>query len=202
VNNAGYGSYGALEDVPLEEARRQFEVNLFGLAALTQRVIPHMREQRWGRIVNVSSIGGVGATPYGGWYHATKFALEGYSAALRQELEPFGVHVVVIRPGAIMTEWGGIATDSLLAVSGKGPYAKAVQAMAALFKKLAMNPKMAAPPSVIGDMIRDASTVRKPRAIYIAPFSARIFPFMHWLLSHRGFDAVVRAGMRLPKRMG
>ncbi len=197
VNNAGYGSYGAIEEVPMEAARRQFEVNLFGLATLTQRVIPHMREQRWGRIVNVSSIGGVGATPYGGWYHATKFALEGYSSALRQEVAPFGVHVVVVRPGAIMTEWGGIAMESLLEVSGKGPYRKAVQKMAALFTKLAVNPKMVVPPSVIGDVIRDAATKRRPRAVYIAPFIARLGPFMQWLLSERMSDAAVRLMMGL-----
>src|SRR6478735_12707611 len=109
VNNAGYGSYGAVEDVPLDEARRQFEVNLFGLARLVQLVTPHMRAQGSGRIINVSSMGGRFAAPFGGWYHATKFAVEGFSDALRQELAPFGVQVVVIEPGGIRTEWGGIA---------------------------------------------------------------------------------------------
>jgi len=111
INNAGYGSYGALEDVPLDEARRQFDVNIFGLARLIQLVLPSMREHRSGRIVNVSSIGGEFGEPFGSWYHATKFALEGLSDSLRMELHPFGIDVVVIQPGAILTEWNSIARD-------------------------------------------------------------------------------------------
>jgi NAD(P)-dependent dehydrogenase (short-subunit alcohol dehydrogenase family) len=104
VNNAGYGSYGAVEDVPIEEARRQFEVNVFGLARLIQLATPHMRAQRSGRIINISSIGGKFYEPFGGWYHATKFAVEGLSDSLRLELKPFGVDVVIIEPGPIITE--------------------------------------------------------------------------------------------------
>ena len=109
VNNAGYGSYGALEDVPLEEARRQFDVNIFGLARLIQLVLPTMRAQRSGRIVNISSVGGKLGEPFGSWYHATKFALEGLSDSLRMELHQFGIGVIVIQPGAIISEWNGIA---------------------------------------------------------------------------------------------
>ena len=106
VNNAGYGSYGALEDVPLSEARYQFEVNVFGLARLIQLVLPHMRRQGSGRIINISSIGGKIYEPLGDWYHAAKFAVEGLSDSLRVELRPFGIDVVIIEPGAIRTEWG------------------------------------------------------------------------------------------------
>ncbi len=102
VNNAGYGSYGAVEDVPIEEARRQFEVNVFGLARLTQLVTPHMRAQQSGRIINISSIGGKFYEPLGAWYHATKFAVEGFSDSLRIELAPFGIDVVIIEPGPIV----------------------------------------------------------------------------------------------------
>ena len=109
VNNAGYGSYGAVEDVPIDEARRQFEVNVFGLARLTQAVMPAMREQGAGRIINVSSIGGKFDEPLGAWYHASKFAVEGLSDGLRLELAPLGIEVVVLEPGAIITEWGGIS---------------------------------------------------------------------------------------------
>src|SRR5918992_500416 len=105
VNNAGYGSYGAVEDVPIDEARRQFEVNVLGLGRLIQLVVPHMRARRSGRIVNVSSIGGKFYEPLGAWYHATKFAVEGLSDSLRLELAPFGIHVVIVEPGAIVTEW-------------------------------------------------------------------------------------------------
>lgn len=103
VNNAGYGSHGAIEDVPIDEARRQFEVNVFGLARLTQLVSPHMRAQGSGTIINISSIGGRLTTPLGGWYHATKYAVEALSDALRMELRPFGIDVVVVEPGAIRT---------------------------------------------------------------------------------------------------
>src|SRR5215213_4664082 len=118
VNNAGYGSYGALEEVPLDEGRRQVEVNLFGLARMTQLVLPTMRAQKSGRIINVSSIGGKFGEPFGCWYHATKFAVEGLSDSLRMELHPFGIDVVVIQPGAIVTEWNTIARTGLLAYSG------------------------------------------------------------------------------------
>src|SRR5512139_4283396 len=101
VNNAGYGSYGAVEDVPIDEARRQFEVNVFGLARLTQLVTPHMRRRESGTIVNISSIGGKIYEPLGSWYHATKFAVEGLSDSLRVELKPHGIDVVIIEPGAI-----------------------------------------------------------------------------------------------------
>ena len=124
VNNAGYGSYGALEDVPLEEAKRQFEVNVFGLAHLCQLVLPTMRAQQSGKIVNITSIGGKIWEPLGSWYHATKFAVEGLSDCLRVEVGRFGIDVIVIEPGAIRTEWAGIARDGLLQVSGAGAYAE------------------------------------------------------------------------------
>ena len=111
VNNAGYGSYGAVEDVPLDEARRQFEVNLFGLARLIQLVTPHMREQKSGRIINISSIGAVIYEPFGAWYHATKFAVDGFSDSLRVELRPFGIDVVIVHPAGIVTEWNEISRE-------------------------------------------------------------------------------------------
>ena len=103
VNNAGYGSYGAVEDVPIDEARRQFEVNVFGLARMCQLVTPahaSARRAAAGRIINISSIGGKFYEPLGAWYHATKFAVEGFSDSLRLELAPFGIDVVIIEPAA------------------------------------------------------------------------------------------------------
>src|SRR3954467_7983948 len=134
VNNAGYGSYGALEDVPIEEARRQFEVNVFGLARLTQLVLPQMRSRRSGRIVNISSMGGRIYEPLGSWYHATKFAVEGLSDSLRMELAPFGIQVVVIQPGAIRTEWAAISADSLEATSSGTAYADQARAAAGVLR--------------------------------------------------------------------
>ena len=201
VNNAGYGSYGSIEEVPLEEARRQVEVNLFGLAALTQRAIPHMRLQRWGKILNVTSIGGLQAFPYGGWYHATKFAVEGLSSALRQELKPFDVDVILIRPGAIKTEWKDIAVDSLQKVSGNGPYAAAVHALYKMFTGPRVE-GMAADPSVIADAIAHAITTRRPKSAYMAPRAARIMMRLVKLMgSDRLRDRSTRAFMGLPEKM-
>ena len=127
VNNAGYGSYGALEDVPISEARYQFEVNIFGLARLAQLVLPTMRAQHSGRIINISSIGGSIGEPHGSWYHATKFAVEGLSDSLRMELKQFGIDVVVIKPGMIVTEWNKIARENMLKVSGNTVYSNLVK---------------------------------------------------------------------------
>ena len=113
VNNAGYGHFGAVEDVPLSEARRQLEVNLFGLACLTRLVLPHMRHQHSGRIINTSSIGGHFTSYLGAWYHVSKYAVEAFSDALRMELRPHGIHVVLIEPSSIRTPWGEIAAQHL-----------------------------------------------------------------------------------------
>ncbi len=153
------GSYGALEDVPLEEARRQFEVNLFGAARLCQLSLPMMRAQKSGKIVNVSSIGGKSGEPFGSWYHATKYALEGLSDCLRIELTPFGIDVIVIEPGAIRTEWGGIAHDSLLKMSGDtayGPYARRHAKM----HESANTSSLPSPPEVVADIIGRAVAAR------------------------------------------
>ena len=165
VNNACYGSYGAVEDVPLAEARRQFDVNVFGLARLTQLVTPHMRAQKSGRIINISSIGGKFYEPFGAWYHATKFAVEGFSDCLRMELKPFGIKVVIIEPGPLITEWNEIARDSLLEMSGSGdyaPYAKRAHRMLVEFDK----PGRASRPEAVAKKIRKVATKKRPAARY------------------------------------
>jgi Short-chain dehydrogenases of various substrate specificities len=111
INNAGYGSYGAVEDVPMSEAKKQFDVNLFGMARLTQLVLPYMRQQHSGRIINTSSMGGRIVSYMGAWYHATKYAVEAFSDALRMETSDFGIKVSLIEPGGIKTNWGMIAAD-------------------------------------------------------------------------------------------
>lgn len=201
VNNAGYGSYGSVEEVPIAEARRQFEVNVFGLAALTQRIIPHMREQRWGRIINISSIAGLAATPFAAWYSGSKFALEAFSHALRQELEPFDVDVVIIRPGPIKTEWSGIAMDSLLQTSGNGPYGRLVQSVVASFKKMWASRLLAGTPDVIAEVILQAAVAKKPKATYTAPLAANLQPISRWLLSDRMFDRLTRWFLKLPEKL-
>jgi len=188
VNNAGYGSYGAVEDVPVAEARRQFDVNVFGLARLTQLVLPHMRAQRSGRIVNVSSIGGKIHEPLGGWYHATKFAVEGLSDSMRVELAPFGIDVVVIEPGAIKTEWGGIAADSALSVSGSTAYAEQASMVANLLNAAESNPRLVSPPEVVACAIGKAVTARRPRTRYAVGGGARSVLLLRRLLSDRAYD--------------
>ena len=189
VNNAGYGSYGAIEDVPLDEARRQFEVNLFGLARLTQLLIPGMRERGSGRIVNISSMGGRFAMPFGGWYHATKFAVEGFSDALRQELAPFGVQVVVIEPGGIKTEWGGIAASSAQEQSGAGPYGHRVQRVV---QALGMaDARFGSDPSVVAKAITTAVTATRPRTRYAIGAGAKPVIIARRLLPDRVMDALI-----------
>jgi short-subunit dehydrogenase len=200
VNNAGYGSYGALEDVPLDEARRQFEVNVFGLARLTQLALPHMRAQRSGHIVNISSVGGKIYSPLGDWYHATKYAVEGLSNALRVELRPFGVHVVVIEPGAIRTEWSGIAAQSLLAMSGDTAYAAQAKALGAVMGAAETRTNLTSPPSVIAKAIVRAVTARRPRTRYVVGAGAKPIIFLHAVLPDRGFDVVTRLIVRFGAR--
>ncbi len=197
VNNAGYGSYGALEDVPIEEARRQFEVNIFGLARLTQLVLPQMRARHSGRIVNVSSIGGKMYEPLGAWYHATKFALEGLSDSLRVELQPHGVHVVVIEPGSIRTEWGPIAAESAVARSGGTAYGRQAKQLAKVYE-LADRPSVGARPGVVAAAIARAVTAQRPRTRYAVPLGAKGILLLRRILTDRAFDWVIlRAyGMR------
>jgi len=190
VNNAGYGSYGAIEQVPLAEARRQFEVNLFGLARLTQLLLPTMRRQGSGHVVNVSSIGGKIFTPMGGWYHATKHALEGWSDALRMEVAPFGIRVVIVEPGAIATEWSGIARETLLAASSKGPYQDQARAFAGL---IAPGGRFAgSPPRVVAEAVVRAVATRRPRTRYVVGQGARAFLLARALLPDRAYDGLVR----------
>jgi short-subunit dehydrogenase len=191
VNNAGYGSYGSLEEVPIEEGRRQFEVNVFGLARLTQLVLPTMRERRSGAIVNISSMGGKIYEPFGSWYHATKFAVEGLSDSLRLELEPFGIRVIVIEPGGIRTDWAGISRDNLLAHSGKGPYAEYANAHA---KVLAAGDTAAitSPPEAVAAVVSLALKAGRPRARYPAAGGAGPILLARKLLPDRMFDRVLR----------
>jgi NAD(P)-dependent dehydrogenase (short-subunit alcohol dehydrogenase family) len=199
VNNAGYGSYGALEDVSMDEARRQCDVNVFGLARLTQLVLPHMRAQGSGYVINISSMGGKIYEPLGAWYHAAKFAVEGLSDSLRVELSPFGIHVVVVEPGAIKTEWGDIARDSLLQTSGAGAYARQAKAVATVFEASVRNPKRASDPSVIADAIAAAVTARRPKTRYVVGAGARPLLLARRWLTDRGFDRMLRLGYRFAR---
>ncbi|HEX7339311.1 MAG TPA: oxidoreductase [Rhodanobacteraceae bacterium] len=193
VNNAGYGSYGALEDVPISEARRQFEVNVFGLGRLTQLALPLLRAQGHGTLVNVTSVGGKIHEPLGGWYHASKFAVEGLSDCLRMELAPFGIRVIVIEPGAIRTEWGGIACDALRQYSGHTAYAEQADRHARMLVAAGSDDtSLASPPEVVAATIGKALRARHPRTRYATGGGARMILFMRRWLGDRGFDALMR----------
>lgn len=195
VNNAGFGLYGALEDVPLAEARYQFEVNLFGLARLTQLVIPHMRRQKAGRIVNMSSMGGKIYTPMGAWYHATKHAVEGLSDSLRLELQPFGIDVIVIEPGIILTEFGAVIDGPLQKFSGHGVYAdmaaKVARATADTYAR-----GNGSPPKVVADTVSMALKARRPRTRYaVGKYATLLMGVRKWL-GDRVFDRMIMSTVR------
>lgn len=186
-NNAGYGSFGAVEDVPMEEARRQMEVNLFGASRLTQLVLPFMREQQYGKIINNSSVGGKIYTLLGAWYHAGKHALEGYSDCLRLEVAPFGIDVVVIEPGIIESEWGEVAIEHIRKTSAHTPYSKMAEAAIGMFGHV----KNAASPDVIAQVVLKAIESRKPRTRYVAGKQARSVLLLRKVLSDRMMDRVI-----------
>lgn len=190
VNNAGYGSYGALEDVPLDEARRQFEVNVFGLARLCQLILPMMRAQGSGKIVNVTSIGGKIWEPLGSWYHATKFAVEGLSDCLRVEVERFGIDVIIVEPGAIQTEWAGIASEGLLRASGTGAYAAYARRHARMLDSTTTS-RLPSPPDVVAKTILRAVSAKRPKTRYATGGGARTILFLKRILPDRIFDRLI-----------
>lgn len=191
VNNAGYGLYGAVEDISIEDAKRQFDVNLFGLARITQQVLPYMRAQQSGKIINISSMGGKVYTPLGAWYHATKHALEGWSDCLRLELKPFQIDVVIIEPGIIATEFGKVVHSPLLKNSGKGPYATMAKAMAKSTKESYEKPGAASPPEVIAKVISEAINTKNPKIRYVAGKMAKTVMLLRKLLGDRIYDRLI-----------
>ncbi|HEY5051034.1 MAG TPA: oxidoreductase [Acidothermaceae bacterium] len=191
VNNAGYGSFGAVEDTPIAEGRRQFDVNVFGLARMTQLVLPHMRARRSGRIINMSSMGGRISEPLGGWYHATKFAVEGMSGSLRVELRPFGIDVVLIEPGGMNTEWGEIAANGLIAASGSTAYADQAPGVAKMLRSIDEKPRPSASPDRIAKAVTRAATARRPRVRYLLGPGAKPLVTLQTILPDRVFDAMM-----------
>ena len=204
VNNAGYSLSGALETVPLAEARLEFETNVFGLARLSQLVLPGMRAQGWGRIVNVSSMGGRLTFPGGGWYHASKHAVEALSDALRFEVQGFGVDVVVIEPGLIRTAFADAAAGTIADRSEDpaGPYDGFNQAVAAATSGAYRNPiarLFGGGPEVVARAIERAVTAKRPRTRYRVTNSARLFIVLRRLSPDRVWDALVSRTFPQPK---
>lgn len=166
INNAGFGLYGPVEDVPLDDARYQFEVNLFGLAHLTQLVLPHMRTHGSGRIVNVSSVGGKVYSPFGAWYHATKHALEGWSDCLRLETAPFNIDVVLIEPGLIKTDFGQVAAEQMSTYVGDSAYSAQIEPLLRMRKNSRVMDR-GTDAKVLAEVFAEAATTAKPRRRYV-----------------------------------
>ncbi|WP_310685349.1 oxidoreductase [Aliifodinibius sp. S!AR15-10] len=191
VNNAGFGLYGAVEDISIEDAKRQFEVNLFGLARITKEVLPHMRERNSGTIINISSMGGKIYTPLGAWYHASKHALEGWSDCLRLELKQFNIDVVIVEPGVIATDFGDTLSGPLLENSGDGPYEQMARAMAQATKDSYEKEGASSPPSVVADTILKVIRSDKPKTRYPVGNMARLLMFIRKYLGDRIFDKAI-----------
>jgi NAD(P)-dependent dehydrogenase (short-subunit alcohol dehydrogenase family) len=198
VNNAGYSQSGAVETIPMDELRRQFETNVFGLVRMCQLVLPGMRKAGRGRIVNVSSMGGKLTFPGGGAYHGTKYAVEAISDALRFEVRGFGVDVSIIEPGLIRTRFGETAHASV--PQQDGPYAQFNTAVAKTTAEAYEGPlsKLGAGPDAVAKTIEKAITARRPRTRYPVTASARILMANHALLPDRGWDVLVRSSFPRP----
>ena len=194
INNAGYGYFGAIEDVPISDAKHQFEVNIFGLARITQEVLPYMRAQKSGRIVNLASVAGHVTLAFGAWYNATKYALEAFSDALRMEVKPFGIDVVIIEPGAIRTDWGIIAADHLRDVSKGGAYEQDGSRVAEGLRRIYLS-KIPTNPAVISRKIAKAAVCRCPRTRYRTGRGAKLMVFFHQILPTRLWDYLVVKSM-------
>jgi NAD(P)-dependent dehydrogenase (short-subunit alcohol dehydrogenase family) len=201
VNNAGYSQSGAIETLPMESVRRQFETNVFGLMRMCQLVLPGMRKAGSGRIVNLSSMGGKLTFPGGGVYHATKHAVEALSDALRFEVKAFGVDVVVIEPGLIITDFGETANASIDAVTDHGPYAK-FNADVGRVTANAYTGGMArfgAGPEAVAAKISKALTAGRPSTRYKVTPSARMVMGMRRAMTDRMWDRFVRSQYPPPK---
>jgi NAD(P)-dependent dehydrogenase (short-subunit alcohol dehydrogenase family) len=191
VNNAGYSQSGAIETVALDDVRRQFETNVFGLVRMCQLVLPAMRERRSGRIVNVSSMGANFTFPGGGFYHATKYAVEAISDALRFEVKGFGIDVVIIQPGLIRTGFADAATAAIGETTGDGAYASFNAAVAGSTRSVYERgpaARLGGGPETVAKAIERAITVDSPRIRYRVTPSARVLIAQHALLGSRLWD--------------
>ncbi len=201
VNNAGYSQSGAVESVPIDQVRRQFETNVFGLIRMCQLVLPGMRGQGWGKIVNIGSMGGRLTFPGGGLYHATKYAVEAISDALRFEVRGFGVDVILVEPGLIVTRFGEVASGSVGAATEDGPYAEFNRKVAEATEGAYKGPlvKLGGGPEKVADAIAKALQAKRPKARY------PVTPSAHLMINQRRFtpdqvwDLMMRAQFPTPR---
>ncbi|NJQ03617.1 oxidoreductase [Streptomyces zingiberis] len=196
VNNAGYGAYGAFEEIPMSAVRAQFETNVFGLMRLVQLVLPSMRAAGRGRIVNVSSVAGRLTLPFSGAYHGSKYAVEALSDTLRAEVAPFGIEVSVIEPGPVATPFLDTAMANLTdAVPPGSVYHRSAAAFGASTVRSYRNRRVTAGPDAVAATIERALTARRPRTRYAGNAAARALITTRALLPGRAWDGVVRRGM-------
>ncbi|MFI6390902.1 oxidoreductase [Nonomuraea sp. NPDC050547] len=191
INNAGTVVHGAAEDVSIDQARDQFEVNVFAPARLVQLALPYMREQGSGTIINISSIGGEIALPLGCWYYATKHALEAYSDTLRMEVEPFGIDVVIVQPGIIKTEFEDHTPRDLREISGATAYGAMAEAMAERAESQLGEDTQGSDPGVVAAAIREAVEAGKPATRYAVGWMADRLLELNRTLTDREFDKLV-----------
>ncbi len=189
-NNAGYGLYGAVEDIPIEEAKKQYEVNLFGLASITQLVSPYMRKVQKGTIINTSSMGGKMYTPLGAWYHSTKHAVEGFSDCLRLELKQFNINVVILEPGIIKTEFSDVMLDNINRYSSKSAYATLTKKLVSATQKMYSTGK-GSEPDVIAKTILKIVNTKRPKTRYRVGFFAKPMVWLRIYLGDRLFDKIM-----------
>jgi NAD(P)-dependent dehydrogenase (short-subunit alcohol dehydrogenase family) len=204
INNAGYSQSGAVESIPDDRVRAQFETNVFGPLALCRLVLPGMREQGWGKIVQLSSMGGKLTFPGGGLYHATKHALEALSDALRFEVKGFGIDVILIQPGLITSGFSDVVMRELGTASATdGPYEEFNRAVGEASRDVyekGLLAKLGGPPDAVAERIEAALKAKRPRARYTVTPSARALLTLHAVLPDRGWDAMVGASFPRPRR--
>lgn len=196
VNNAGYGAYGPVEEVAMDAVRDQFETNVFGLGRMCQLVLPGMRRAGHGRIVNISSMGGRLVFPTGGWYHASKYAVEALSDALRLEVAPFGVDVVLVEPGLIRTEFGSTASHGLAGTTDGSAYGGLLRYADELMAK-AYTSRAAVGPEKVAEVITDVVEAGRTRPRYVVTAAAKAQVHTRRLLGDRVWDAFMRQAYRL-----
>lgn len=193
-NNAGYGLYGSVEDVSLDQARNQFEVNVFGLAAMTQKIVPIMRKAKSGTIINTSSMGGKMYFPMGAWYHASKHAVEGLSDCLRLELKQFNINVVILEPGFIATEFGSVLLNQFEKIRKDSAYRELMDKIIKGTKKSAEG-NGSSQPTVISDTISKIINTNKPKTRYRIGKFAKPMVWMRTYLGDELFDKIVMSQM-------
>jgi len=195
-NNAGFGLWGAVEDISIERAKDQFDVNLFGLARITQEVLPFMRDRKEGIIINTSSVGGRIYTPLGAWYHSTKHALEGLSDCLAYELKKFGIKVCLLQPGMIVTEFNDVMLENLQKNSKNSPYSKLNKAMINGIKKNIKNP-IGSHPIVVAKCVEKIIISKRPKKRYLVGYGARSMLFIRNWFGDRFFEFILKlAGLK------